>query len=152
MRQKMESHFGLIMAVVIIMMIMPRYMSSPTVEYDSVRFELAVKELEPGTEVKLTEITPFDWEICYTFDPYTSKQEIQRIIGFASSSVKEAQSEGMVQLLFVKDDKVTASECAFPETIGYDIDLKGRKEIRASEDPVFRVTKKDELVILTLAE
>ena len=70
MRQKVESHFGLIMAVVIIMMIMPRYMSSPTVEYDSVRFELAVKELEPGTEVKLTEITPFDWEICYTFDPY----------------------------------------------------------------------------------
>ena len=29
-----------------------------------------------------------------------------------------------------------------PGDIGYDVDLKGRKEIHASEDPVFRVTKK----------
>ncbi len=152
MRQKLESHFGLIMAVIIIIMILPRYMSSPQTEYDSIKFEQAVGALTPGTSVKLTDITPFEWETCYTFDPYTSKEEIEKIIGFSSNSVREAKSEGMVQLLFVKGEEVTASECAYPEDIGYTVDLKGRKEISAAEDPVFAVTKKDDLVVLTLTE
>ena len=152
MRQKLESHFGLIMAVIIIIMILPRYMSSPKTEYDSIKFEQAVGELEPGTSVKLADLTPFEWETCYTFDPYTSKEEIEKTIGFSSNSVREAKSKGMVQLLFVKGEEVTASECAYPENIGFDVDLKGRKQISFSEDPVFDVTKKDDLVILTLTE
>ena len=52
----------------------------------------------------------------------------------------------------VKGEEVTASECAYPENIGFDVDLKGRKQISFSEDPVFDVTKKDDLVILTLTE
>ena len=74
MRQKLESHFGLIMAVIIIIMILPRYMSSPKTEYDSIKFEQAVGELEPGTSVKLADLTPFEWETCYTFDPLQSKR------------------------------------------------------------------------------
>jgi len=152
MRQKLESHFGLILSVIIIIMILPRYMSSPQTEYNSIKFEQAVKALEPGAGIKLKDITPFEWEICYTFPPYTSKEEIEKIIGFSSNSVREAKSEGMVQLLFVKDEEVTASECAYPENLGFDFDLKGRDRLTAEEDPEFDVTKEEELVILTLTD
>lgn len=42
-------------------------------------------------------------------------------IGFKSNSIQETVNEGMVQLVFVKGQKVTASVCGYADNLGYDI-------------------------------
>ena len=152
MREKIEKHLGLILALIAITVMLSRYVSSPETEYNSIRLEQAVTELEEGGSVKLAEVTPFEWETLYLFGPETGKEEIEEIIGFSSNSVRGSVDEDAVQLLFVKGEKVTASECAAPEKIGFRIDAGGRDRIEAASEPECSVTKEEGIVVLTLTE
>lgn len=49
--------------------------------------------------VELNQIVPFEWDIVYTFKSYTSKSQIEEMIGFKSHFIKEnAINEGMGHL------------------------------------------------------
>ncbi len=96
--------------------------------------------------VTLNEIVPFEWDTLYTFDPYTTKEEIERIIGFNSSSIKETVSEGMVQLLFVNDQKVVSSICSYADILGYGIDFSGK--ILYTDHAVFSVERDTDILYL----
>ena len=82
----------------------------------------------------------------YTFEPYATREEIAEIIGFDSSSIRETVSEGMVQLLFVKDHKVTSSVCGYASSLGYAVGFFDRVDYE--ENAVFSVKREDGLVIL----
>ncbi len=69
----------------------------------------------------LDSVVPFDWDMVYTFAPYTSKAEIEETIGCTSNAISETVSEGMVQLIFLYDNAVTASICGYPQNLGYQI-------------------------------
>lgn len=100
--------------------------------------------------VELNEIVPFDWDMVYTFEPYTSKEQIEDVIGFKSNSIQETVSEGMVQLLFVKDKKVVCSVCGYSSTLGYRINFFGR--IMYTDNAVFSVERDSGIVRLTYKE
>lgn len=97
--------------------------------------------------VELNKIVPFGWDTVYTFDPYTSKERIEDVIGFRSSSIQETVSEGIVQLLFVKDKKVVSSVCGYSNTLGYRIDFFDR--IMYTDNAVFSVERDSDMVSLT---
>jgi hypothetical protein len=97
--------------------------------------------------VELNAIVPFEWETVYTFEPYTSKEQVEDIIGFKSNSIQETVSEGMVQLLFVKDKKVVSSVCGYSNTLGYRIDFFDR--IMYTNNAVFSVKRDSDIVMLT---
>ena len=46
---------------------------------------------------------------------------MEKATGFSSPSIQETVSEGMVQLLFVKEGRVVASVCGYAERLGYQI-------------------------------
>lgn len=69
----------------------------------------------------LDTVVPFDWDKVYTFPPYTTKAEIEQTIGCTSNAISETVSEGMIQLIFLYDDGVTASICDYPQNLGYQI-------------------------------
>ena len=77
------------------------------------------------TTITLEQAVPFSWDEVYTFAPYTSVEEIQEVIGTTSFNLKEAVSEGMLQLVFLDGGAVTAAVCAYPARLGYDVDLAG---------------------------
>lgn len=74
-----------------------------------------------GSEmVQLNDVVPFEWDFLYTFDPYQSKEEIEKLVGFKSADIKENNiNEGMVHLLFVKGDKVVTSILGYDSNLGY---------------------------------
>lgn len=76
-----------------------------------------------GDEVTLSDITPFAWDTVYSFDPYTTKEEMEKVLGFKSRHLKEAVSEGMVQLVFVKAGEVVCCVCGYRDNLGYSVDL-----------------------------
>lgn len=103
-----------------------------------------------GETVVLHQLTPFAWDAVYTFSPYTSKDEIAHTIGFRSSSIQETVSEGMTQLLFVEEDQVVCSVCAYPKSAGYGVsDLPQNRAIyNEAESPRFRVERRGEILWL----
>lgn len=96
---------------------------SPIVTWNDNRLEDAVRNLSAET-ITLEDLVPFEWDIVYTFAPYTSREDIADAIGFDSPEIKETVSEFMTQLLFVKDNKIVSSICKYPDNAGFYIDLR----------------------------
>lgn len=94
--------------------------------------------------VTLDEVVPFKWEKVYTFTPYTSKEEIEEVIGFSSSSITETINEGMVQLIFVKEDKIISSVCGYAGSLGYSVHFEDVVEY--GEETQFAVEYADDVI------
>ena len=92
---------------------------------------LSQKIDENGTELVLNDVVPFDWDKLYTFEPYTPKEEIENIIGFKSKYICQKIDESMIQLIFIKDNKVIANICDYPDNLSYSLKFyeKGEKNI-----------------------
>ena len=99
------------------------------------------------TEVTLNQIVPFDWDRAYSFGPYTSRAEMEQAIGIKSRALRESVSEGMVQVVFVRGQQVTASICGYPDVLGYRIDMP--ELVTAAEQRVFQVSRENGIVTLT---
>ena len=119
---------------------------NPFVAYNNYRLKQKVHGISK-TEVTLNEIVPFEWDVVYTFPPYTSCPEIENIIGVKSKAIRETVNEGMVHLIFVKGDSVSASVCAYVESLGYRIDFSDKVEF--GENKLFEVRIQDGIVCLT---
>ena len=104
------------------------------------RLKNAITALTQGTTT-LEEAVPFDWEAVYSFEPYTSREEIARTMGFDSPEISETIGEGVTQLIFVEEDRVVLCICAYPENLGYDVDFTGC--VRYGEHTRFAVRQGD---------
>jgi hypothetical protein len=106
-------------------------------------------------KVNLSTFTPFKWDKVYSFAPYLSKEEIYKTIGYKWDNIRETVSEGMNQIVFVKDGKVVCYLYGYPEGnkfgIFFDrIDSADNAAILHSEDnEVFDVTLNGDVVYLT---
>ncbi len=100
---------------------------------------------------QLNDIVPFEWDIVYTFAPYSSKEEIEQIIGFESDDIEENNiSEGMMHLIFVKDDKVVANVLGYSSNLGYNIDFTDK--VAYAENANFNVENNEGIISLIYAK
>lgn len=137
----------IIIPVIAIILIIAYYIvGNPFVRFNNYRLKQSIKAISK-TEVTLNEVVPFEWDAVYTFEPYTSKAEIEKIIGFKSNEIEETISEGMVQLLFVKGGSIPASVCGYAENLGYELKFENKVEFK--ENAVFEVKINDGIVSLT---
>ncbi len=124
-------------------------MGNPVVFYHNFALKRAMSQVQDG-ELTLNKVVPFPWDAAYTFPPYTSKEEIEKALGFSSASIRETVNEGMVQLLFVKDGRVTASVCGYPEKLGYQVRFSDR--VSFSEEAVFTAKRTEGVLTLIRRE
>lgn len=108
-----------------------------------------------GDKVNLSTFTPFEWDKVYSFDPYVSKDVIYETIGYRWDTISETVSEGMNQIVFVKDGKVVCYLYGYPENNKFGIFFSGTdyKEyatiLYAEDNHFFDVTKNGDVVYLT---
>lgn len=134
-------------SVILLLLILWLVPGRLTVAYHEAALKRAITSMPSGTEtVTLEEVVPFDWERVYTFSPYTTRAEMEEVIGFQSGTLEESVSEGMVQLVFVKGDKVAAAICGYPQTLGYSVSLKGC--VACGDEAVFSVEKQEGITVL----
>lgn len=119
---------------------------NPIVAVHNRQLKHAITSIDGKETITLNEIIPFDWDIVYTFDPYTSKKEIAEAIGFKSNSIKETVSEGMVQLIFVRKQHITASICGHASVLGYEVYLN--KSVSFENHTAFSVEYTKDHVVL----
>lgn len=96
----------------------------PRITVNNIKLKKALTGVSDVERVSLDEVVPFKWDKVYTFAPYTSKEEIEETIGLSSSAITETVNEGMVQLIFVKGDKIVASVCGYAESLGYSVQFE----------------------------
>ena len=65
----------------------------------------------------------FDYDKAYVFQPYLSKSEMEKEIGFKYWKLSETVNEGMMNILFVKDNNPIAYLYGYGEDLGYYIDI-----------------------------
>ncbi|MCC3357049.1 hypothetical protein [Bacillus sp. REN16] len=104
--------------------------------------------------IELTDVTPFEWDTIYSFSPYTPKEQIYEIVGYKWDRISETMSEGMNQIVFLKDGKVVCYVYGYPTTIGYSISYFGETlaesatVLKVSDDLTFQVQREGEVVHL----
>lgn len=90
------------------------------VNADSLKKEVLSIEQSIKT-INLTDITPFEWDVVYSFAPYTTKDSIYETVGYKWDNISETVNEGMNQIVFLKDGKVVCYLYGYPENNGYGI-------------------------------
>ncbi len=111
---------------------------------------------ESEESLKLSDVTPFKWDIVYSFDPYTSKDTIYKTVGYKWDNISETVSEGMNQLVFIKDEKVVCYVYGYPENNGYGIyfnsenhtELISASMLSSEDDLTFQVERNNSIIFL----
>lgn len=145
----MIRQFKLLAVIVIAMIILAGgiyiVVGNPIILMNNQKLANVLKSSDVST-VRINEVIPFEWDVMYTFDPYTSKESIEEIIGFKSNAIKvNTINEEMVHLLFVKDKQVVASVLGYSEDLGYSLEFSS--EVTFDEEAVFNVVVSDGVVI-----
>lgn len=73
----------------------------------------------------LSKIIPFDWDTLYSFGPYTSEEYIYEVVGYRWEKICSAYSEGMNQIVFLKDDTVVCYLYGYPQEDKIYFDFRG---------------------------
>ena len=123
---------------------------SPVVHWHNHQLKTALTGLTDAS-ITLEQAVPFSWDEVYSFAPYTSLEEIRQTIGTDSYNLTESTSEGMIQLIFLKDGAVTAAVCGYPDQLGYQIVLTAGAEdahLTYGQDGVFAVRQEAGVVCL----
>ncbi|OXM87458.1 hypothetical protein [Paenibacillus rigui] len=106
--------------------------------------------------VNLNDITPFEWDVVYSFDPYTTKDTIYETVGYKWDNISETVNEGMNQIVFMRNGKVVCYLYGYPENNGYGIYFTGENGtevtsasvLNAEEDLTFQVERSDKVIYL----
>ncbi|MBM4763475.1 hypothetical protein [Bacillus sp. B15-48] len=104
--------------------------------------------------VNLLDVTPFEWDTVYTFDPYTPKDKIYETVGYKWDNIRETVSEGMNQVVFMKDAKVVCYIYGYPDNNGYGISFSGEtinniaEMLKVNDDLTFQVIRSDDVIYL----
>lgn len=86
------------------------------------RLKAALEDIRTDT-VLLNQVVPFDWDAVYTFSPYTPVEEMEAAMGLQSRLLRQTVSENMVQLIFVRGNRVVCNVQGYPDALGYQIRL-----------------------------
>ncbi|MCL2071303.1 MAG: hypothetical protein FWH07_03605 [Oscillospiraceae bacterium] len=105
-------------------------------------------------EIKLNELTPFDWDYAYSFGPYTSIEKMEEVIGFKSNKLYTMPSEGMSQIMFVYDNEVICNIIGYPGKypgeVGFSFDFGEQNELIKTNNPNFSVDIRNGIKYFTL--
>lgn len=151
MRKKSKTWIFILVCVVLMTVLCYLAIGNPIVFFHNQGLKRAAGALDNGEIVSLNEIIPFEWDVLYMPAPYQSKAEIEEMIGFKSMDIQEnVINEGMVHVLFVKDNKVAASVLGYSDNLGYSIDLSSKKDgkVTYAENAQFLTTKVDGNIML----
>lgn len=115
---------------------------SQKVLYSSLQARIQQSSYTPERTLNIQYLTKFEWDKLYIFEPYTSKEDINKILGFkwSSNDCTEIDSSDKANLLvFVKDGIVT-NPLEYPRTADFDkfaskFDSKLKRRVTTSFTP-----------------
>lgn len=151
MKNKRKVSIVVLTCIILIGLVGYLTVKNPIILINNQKLANAIRSVDTQT-VYLNDIVPFEWGKLYALKAYSSKEEIEDMIGFKSADIKENNiNESMVHLLFVKGSKVVASVLGYDSNLGYTMNFadKDGRQITFEENALFEVTSAEDIVRLT---
>ncbi|SDM64870.1 hypothetical protein [Bacillus sp. OK048] len=154
---KTKKTLAIVAIIILSMVVLINLLKKDLLEVNADLLKEEVLSIEQSVEtVKLTEITPFEWDLAYSFDPYTTKDRIYETVGYKWDHISETVSEGMNQIVFLKEGKVVCYVYGYPENNGYGIYFSSENEkgvtsasvLNAEDNSTFQVVRSDDVIYL----
>ncbi|MCG3087891.1 hypothetical protein [Sporosarcina cyprini] len=102
-----------------------------------------IRKMDPQQQVALSDITPFEWDVLYSFVPYASKEAVYETVGYRWDNIQETVSEGMNQIVFMHDGKVVCHIYGYPANNGFGLYVKGQNE----GEPFVSINSSDHIIL-----
>lgn len=96
---------------------------SPFIDWRDHQLKKALQTIDVESTATLEELVPFAWDAVYEFEPYTSRERIEKTIGFHSFEITESNSENVYYLYFVNDNKIVCNARNSASELGCYVDL-----------------------------
>jgi len=93
----------------------------------------------------LSEFTTFEWDTLYSFAPYTPVEDVYQVVGYQWNKINSTVSEGMNQIVFLKEGKVVCYIDGYPD------EYKVFFEFGQYTGNHFKLTSSDKLVFHMMA-
>lgn len=147
MKKKTKAGMIVLGCIALIAIVGYLIIGNPMVFINNQKLENAIKTVSNET-VQLNDVVPFEWDTLYTFSPYQNKESIEEMVGFKSADIRENNiNEGMVHLLFVKNNNVVASILGYSNNLGYNIAFTS--QVTFAENVQFNVSRTDGITTLS---
>lgn len=130
-----------ILILAVVLFVLYRLLIGDLWDVNAGKLKYKVLSLDPNVlSVNLKDMTPFEWDTVYSFDPYTSKEQVYETVGYRWDRISEALSEGMNQIVFLNDGEVVCYVFGYPENSKFGISFFGKDiskvPMLTSEDPL----------------
>ena len=100
--------------------------------------------LDTATEysvIPLSRLAPFEWDTMYSFAPYTAVEDIYETVGYRWDFISRSYSEGVMQLVFMKEDTVVCYVYGGHSHGEHFSLFCDKTELRLSDNPLFIITR-----------
>lgn len=119
---------GLMLAITLVFVIVTKIIDyNSLVSKNTRNLELILSKNAPSgldsANGNVKDLITFDYDTMYIFEPYQTVDEMEKKIGFKYTKLKQGLSEGMTNILFVKDNKAAAYLFGYPSNTGYSIEM-----------------------------
>ena len=100
--------------------------------------------MKDKTSGQVEDLITIDYDKMFVFEPYQSMDQMEKQIGFKCTKLREGLSEGIINILFVKDDSAVAYLFGYAEVTGYYIDIPYGEYTKARIDSMsYKVEQKE---------
>ena len=93
--------------------------------------------------IVLNDAVKFDYDYVIQFPPYADKKSMEEMLGFKFSFLSESVSEGMMNILFVKDNKAVCYIYGYGENNNFYLSLPDSEKIEKERTGTFFVNTKN---------
>lgn len=157
--KRSERWNNIFLGIFLVLAVLYLIFGDPRIYGNNAKLKDALMEITDD-RVTLEEVVPFAWTTVYTFDPYTSRERIEGIVGSNSPALKESRNEGMTHVVFTNRGRVVASVCEDPASLGYALSFSGGENthyrysdggyshVEYGDEILFEVTRENGLVKL----
>jgi hypothetical protein len=112
----MVGSVGIIIIIIITILIIANSFKKDVWDINAEKFKNSFQLISGNAVIDdLSKWTPFEWDTLYSFEAYTTKEKIYKTIGYKWDNINETVSEGMNQIIFIKDGKVVCYFYGYPE-------------------------------------
>lgn len=123
-KQRKQILLGLCLLVLSFSFPLIKNFSKAYIAYQNDQLKKALRSVQEE-QIFLEEKVPFAWDEAWHFSPYMSKKEMRSFmqLPLAENHLCELYTEGATQIFFLKEKKLVASLCGFPEDLGFSVQL-----------------------------
>ena len=150
---KRKNIFIVIGFILLFVLLLYFFLGNPVLLKNKSDFKHAVKNIDTD-RITLQEMTSFEWDKVYTFQPYLPKQKMEEIMGIKSTVISETVNEEMTQLVFVNNGRLVCYINGYSDDLGYYISFleygKEYSAIKYEDKTEFLVSNKQDKVSLIL--